>query len=155
MARALRSPFDVSRSTVVAAAIALIPRLAMTPMTRRTAVRADAAVDTVNAQAQAVTPSRARAGGVRTAAPRRVTTAGEVMGLPRGELQRAGDQDDHAHRISAAITVTSSALVFVVSSPPDAGLVAPLRPASAPPVQTPEPVQPPCRAALRAHDDAA
>src|SRR5262245_58105961 len=39
MARAPRSPFDVSRSTVVAAATALITRRSMTPMTRRTVVR--------------------------------------------------------------------------------------------------------------------
>src|SRR5262245_17829525 len=76
------------------------------------------------------------------------------MGLPRGELQRAGDQDDHAHRISAAITVTSSTLVFVVSSPPDAGLVAPLRRAIEPLIHAPEAVQSPCIGGIRVIDDA-
>jgi hypothetical protein len=60
--------------------------------------QAGTAVAAVEAEAQAVSPGRA---GVRrqcAAAPRCLPAAGKVMCLPRGELERAGDQDDHTDR---------------------------------------------------------
>lgn len=60
--------------------------------------RAGGAAAAVQAEAQAVPPGGAGIGGQRAARRRLVATAREVMGLPGGELQRAGDQHDHAHR---------------------------------------------------------
>jgi len=65
----------------------------MTPMTRRIAVRPP-----LLALQWPVSPGRAGVRRQRTAEPWCLTIAGEVMSLPRGELQRAGDHDDHADR---------------------------------------------------------
>jgi hypothetical protein len=53
------------------------------------------AVAAVEAEAQAMSPSRAGGRRQRTAAPWCLPAAGKVMCLPRGELERAGDHDDH------------------------------------------------------------
>ncbi len=45
-----------------------------------------------------MTPGRAGSGWRRAAAPGRLPAAGKVTRLPRGELQEAGDQDDHTDR---------------------------------------------------------
>src|SRR5215208_1612392 len=58
----------------------------------------ETAVAAVEAEAQAVSPGRAGVGRQRTAAPGRLPTVGEVTRLPRGELEGAGDQDDHTDR---------------------------------------------------------
>src|SRR5882762_11062094 len=58
----------------------------------------DTAAAAVQAEAQAVSPGRAGVGRQRTAAPGYLPAAGEVTQLPRGELERAGDQDDHTDR---------------------------------------------------------
>jgi len=52
----------------------------------------------VDTEAQAVSPSRAGGGRQRTAATGCLPAAGEVMRLPRGELEGAGDEDDHTDR---------------------------------------------------------
>jgi hypothetical protein len=60
--------------------------------------QAATAVAAVEAEAQAVSPCRAGVRRQRTAAPRCLPAEGKVMCLPRGELERAGDQDDHTGR---------------------------------------------------------
>jgi hypothetical protein len=52
----------------------------------------------VEAEAQAVSPGRAGVRRQRTAAPGCLPAAGKVTRLPRGELEGAGDQDDHTDR---------------------------------------------------------
>jgi hypothetical protein len=52
----------------------------------------------VEAEAHAVSPGRAGVGGKRTAAPGCLLAAGKVTRLPRRELERTGDQDDHTDR---------------------------------------------------------
>src|SRR5882762_4806283 len=56
------------------------------------------AVAAVEAEAQAVSPGRAGVGRQRAAAPWRLPAVSEVTRLPRGELEGAGDQDDHTDR---------------------------------------------------------
>jgi hypothetical protein len=57
-----------------------------------------AAVAAVEAEAQAVSPGRAGVGRQRTPAPGRFPAAGKVKGLPRGDLEEAGDQHDNTDR---------------------------------------------------------
>jgi hypothetical protein len=52
------------------------------------------AVAAVKSEAQAVSPGRADVGRQRTAAPGCLPAAGKVTRLRRGELERAGDEDD-------------------------------------------------------------
>src|SRR5438876_775385 len=54
------------------------------------------ALAAVEAEAQAVSPGRAGVGRQRSTTPGRFPAAGELTRLPRGELEAAGDQDDHA-----------------------------------------------------------
>ena len=98
MARATRSPAGARRSTVMAAPTTTIARRSMTPMTRRIAIRPAQ-------QWMQWSPRRrpcrqavpASAGSVRPR-PGDVPAAGQVTCLPRRELERAGDQDDHTDR---------------------------------------------------------
>src|SRR6266436_5181690 len=59
---------------------------------RRQAGTAAAAVE---AEAEAVSPGRTGLRRQPAAARRNLPAAGKVMGLPRGELEAARDQDDH------------------------------------------------------------
>jgi len=56
------------------------------------------AVAAVESETQAVSSGRARVGRQRTAAPGCLPAAGQVTRLPRAELERVGDEDDHADR---------------------------------------------------------
>jgi hypothetical protein len=68
-----------------------------TPMTQEDRRQSGTAVAAVEAEAQAVSPGRAGVGRQRTAAPG-CLPATKVTRLPRGEPERAGDQDDPANR---------------------------------------------------------
>ena len=58
--------------------------------------QAAAAVAAIKAQAEAVSPGRAGASHGCRAVLMFAAAAGEVTRLPRGELERADDQDDHS-----------------------------------------------------------
>ena len=97
MARAMRSPAGARRSTVMVAATTAIARRSMTPMTRRIAIR----------PAQQWLQWSPRRRPCRPRCPCRPATygrgrvppgSGQVTRLPRAELERVGDEDDHADR---------------------------------------------------------
>jgi hypothetical protein len=56
------------------------------------------ALAAVEAEAEAVPPSRGGVRRQRTAASRRFSATGEVMRLPCRELERSSEKDDHAGR---------------------------------------------------------
>ena len=66
------------------------------------------AVAAVESEAQAMSPGRAGVRRQRRAAPRCRPAGGKVTCLPRAELERAGDEDDHADRDSILMIAAST-----------------------------------------------
>ena len=80
--------------------------------------RTGAAVAAVKAEAKAVSPGRAGVGRQRMAAPGRRPAAGKVMRLPRGELDGAGDQDDHTDRDRTACASAGCCISIAAGATP-------------------------------------
>ena len=94
----MRGPAGATRSRVIAAVTTAIARRSDDTEGQEHRHQAGAALAAVEAEADAVSPGRAGVGGQCAARLWCLTTAGEVVCLPRGELDCARDQDDHAGR---------------------------------------------------------